>query len=519
MSRTLARGRIRRAIGFLAAATTLAATSASIGPALRATASEPPARPLTGWSSPWSASNWTSSTGTPVTDVAKIIGSATSGLDGSGVGIALIDTGVAPVPGLPASQIVNGPDLSFDSQAPHLRYLDEYGHGTHLAGIIVGNDPTTGLKGIAPKAKLTSIKVGAAGGVVDVMQVIAALNWVVQHRNDDPANPIKIICLAYGTDAITDWHYDPLFFAVENALKNGILPVVAAGNSGSTLGRLNSPASDYSALLSVGSTDTKGTLSTADDTLSTFQSIDPASKIDVAVPGEGILSLRVPGSGVDVAFPGARVGENLLRGSGSSQAAAVAAGAAALLFQKRPSSDPDYIRSWFRATVKPLTGTNAARVKGQLSVSSALATSSFTTTALASWSDGSGSVETARGSTHVVHNNATLSGTKDIFGTFNQSAWVSAVNAKTSWNGGVWMGKRLTGDGWTGSSWASKTWAGATWSNLDWAGQTWADDAWNGRYWAGRYWAAGDWSGRYWASSTWQTNNYSAKSWSTHGWD
>ena len=58
-----------------------------------------------------------------------------------------------------------------------------------MAGIIVGNDPATGLKGIAPKAKLTSIKVGPPNGAVDVSQMIAAIDWVVAHRNDDPSQP------------------------------------------------------------------------------------------------------------------------------------------------------------------------------------------------------------------------------------------------------------------------------------------------------------------------------------------
>src|SRR6202022_3823652 len=64
-----------------------------------------------------------------------------NGITGKGVGVAVIDTGVAPVQGLNGpGQVFNGPDLSFDSQAPALTYNDEYGHGTHMAGIIGGND-------------------------------------------------------------------------------------------------------------------------------------------------------------------------------------------------------------------------------------------------------------------------------------------------------------------------------------------------------------------------------------------
>src|SRR5918992_5799662 len=123
-----------------------------------------------------------------------------AGYTGKGVDVAVIDTGTPPLPGLDgAGKVVNGPDLSFESQADNLRYLDAYGHGTHMAGIIVANDAATGTKGLAPDVKLTSIKVGTSNGTVDVSQVIAAVDWVVEHKNDDAANPIKVINLSYGS--------------------------------------------------------------------------------------------------------------------------------------------------------------------------------------------------------------------------------------------------------------------------------------------------------------------------------
>jgi serine protease AprX len=118
-------------------------------------------------------------------DLAQRIGVTTAwslGLTGRGVGVALIDTGVAPVPGLPANRVVDGPDLSFESQASTLRYLDSNGHGTHLAGIIAGQDPATGYRGIASGATLTSVKVASASGAADVSQVLAAVDWVVEHQ-------------------------------------------------------------------------------------------------------------------------------------------------------------------------------------------------------------------------------------------------------------------------------------------------------------------------------------------------
>ncbi|MDQ1654230.1 MAG: serine protease AprX, partial [Cryptosporangiaceae bacterium] len=130
-----------------------------------------------------------------VSDVAKSIRADVAyqqGFTGKGVGVALIDTGVVPVLGLTSGNVVNGPDLSVESQVPSLIHRDGYGHGTHMAGIIAGRDATdgTGFRGIAPDAKLTSIKVGSSNGAVDVSQMLAAIDWVVKHRNDDPANPI-----------------------------------------------------------------------------------------------------------------------------------------------------------------------------------------------------------------------------------------------------------------------------------------------------------------------------------------
>src|SRR5439155_24785889 len=224
-----------------------------------------------------------------------------------------------------------------------------------MAGIIVGNDSSVGLKGIATKAKLTSVKVGSTGGVVDVSQMIAAIDWVVQHRNDDPANPIKVLNLSYGTDMMPDVLRDRMTFAVENAWQHGIVVVVAGGNAGNGQSTLSDPAYDPY-VLSVGSSSTKGTVTQSDDGLSTFSSTSADRNIDVVAPGESIISLRDQGSYVDVNYPSARVGSRLFRGTGSSQATAVVSGAVALLLQKRPSLTPDQVKALLKASATPVAG-------------------------------------------------------------------------------------------------------------------------------------------------------------------
>jgi serine protease AprX len=122
--------------------------------------------------------------------VQEMVGAAefwNSGVRGQGVDVALLDSGVAPVEGLrTAGKLVHGPDLSFESQTPELRHLDTFGHGTHLAGIIAGRgsdvpeDVQKGderFVGVAPAARIVSVKLADAHGATDVSQVIAGIDW------------------------------------------------------------------------------------------------------------------------------------------------------------------------------------------------------------------------------------------------------------------------------------------------------------------------------------------------------
>ncbi|MCW2505889.1 MAG: peptidase and in kexin sedolisin [Actinomycetia bacterium] len=496
------------AIGLLSAVT-VGALLATAAPSAAATTT------TTDWSFPADQA--------AMTDVARIIHADTAyaqGYTGKGVGVALIDTGVVPVQGLTSGNIVNGPDLSIESQIPSLYQKDGYGHGTHMAGIIAGRDNTngTGFRGIAPDAKLTSIKVGAANGAVDVSQMLAAVDWVVAHRNDDPRNPIRVLNLSYGTDGVQDRDIDPLVHAAQTARKAGLLVVVAAGNSGATA-KVSNPAIDRYALV-VGATDHQGTTNPMDDTVSSFSSRGDSNRmVDLLAPGRSIVSLRAPGSYIDTNFPAARVGDRYFKGSGSSEAAAVVSGAAALLFQRWPSARPQDFKAMFQSHSIYLPHATSLDLGygGQLDLAKVLGSSLVqATTPVWTPSAGNGTLQGARGTGVMTFGSDTakLTGEIDIFGLpFNTAAWAAASTAGTSWSGGTWMGRSWTGTGfttaadgmssWTGRTWSGRTWSGRTWSSLDWSGRTWSGRTWSSASGdANPGWCGASWQGLSWSSGT-----------------
>jgi serine protease AprX len=430
---------------------------------------------------------------------------------GKGVTVAVIDTGVAPVEGLTtAGKVVNGPDLSFESQAEGTRYLDGYGHGTHMAAIIAGRDEGAPLEepdpqrfvGIAPSARILSMKVATADGGADVSQIIAAIDWVVQHRTDNGMN-VRVINLSYGTLSTQSYLLDPLAHAVENAWRAGIVVVVSAGNSGKAAQTLTMPAVDPY-VLAVGAVDHVGTQLDRDDVVADFSNGGSSSRRpDLLAPGKSVVSLRVPGSLADTAHPeGLVTGDTsgrFFRGSGTSQAAAVVSGAVALLLQDRPRMSPDQVKKLLTTSADPLAlNPEPAMGAGVLNIKRAMETARPTEAAAAqTWpvSTGLGTLEGSRGTDYVVdpENGVTLVGETDALGNpWDGRSWSIASASGTAWNGGTWNGGDWTGTGWTGRSWSGaawegRSWSGRSWSGIDWQGRSWSTAYWNGRSWSGLF--------------------------------
>ncbi len=413
-----------------------------------------------------------------------------AGQDGTGIDVALIDTGAVPVAGLDtAAAVTVGPDLSFDRQSGLADGLDGYGHGTHLAGIIAGRGDAQN-KGIANGARIVNVKVGASNGAVDVSQVIAAIDWVVQNRKAGGLN-IRVINLSYGTDGTQSSQIDPLTHAIESAWRNGIVVVVAAGNSGRAL--INPATDPY--VITVGAATLKSGLLTS-DRVADYSSVGSAARrVDVVAPGTSIISLRDPGSNIDDAHPDARVDDRWFRGTGTSQAAAVTSGAVASLLEARPTLTPEQVKGVLRSTARPLASSPAdSQGAGMIDLGRAIKATVPTTTQTFVRSSGLGSLEQARGSVHVTLGTTALVGELDVQGaSWTPSAWAPLASAGTAWTGSRW-----NGNVWTAGSWVdgAAPWPGRTWKGTTWSGQTWTGDAWTGRTWKGD-----TWTGRTWKSA------------------
>jgi len=281
----------------------------------------------------------------------------TPGYKGAGVGVAILDSGIATHTALDTRVAAH---VNLVSDEPGVTG-DPFGHGTHIAGIVGGNTAaakyvtTAFAGGTAPEVQLIDVRVLGRNGSGRTSDVIAGIDWVIGHKS---TYKIKVINLSLGHPVTEPSVSDPLCQAVERAVANGITVVVSAGNYGLTsagapvLGGITSPGNSPAAL-TVGATDTKGTLDVSDDVVAPYSSKGPARyeivvKPDVVAPGTKIVSLEAQGSYLSSTYPQWHIagsGKNAyLRLTGTSMATAVVSGGVALLLNAQPSLKPSQVK-------------------------------------------------------------------------------------------------------------------------------------------------------------------------------
>jgi serine protease AprX len=377
-------------------------------------------------------------------------------LAGAGVDVAVIDSGVVPVGSLgQPGALLKGPDFSNERRIPELDGMDTFGHGTHVAGVIAGSDPLTGYEGVAPAARVISLKVAGADGATSLAQVLGAYEWIYRHRRA-PGFNIRVLNISLGVDNRDGYGSDPLAWASEQMWKAGVAVVAAAGNDGGESGTLDLPAADPY-VIAVGATDGQGTDDPADDTVADYSSRDANRPPDVVAPGTRIVSLRVPGSTLDTEFPAARVGDGFFRGSGTSQAAAVVSGLSARLLGQRPDLTPDQLKLILRRGAADLGAPAAAQGAGRVDVaaSAALITPSA--------DDARQTAPRAVLDLSKIFAPAPVASPDDETESGSGTDDVVAGNAE-------WAGRRWSGRRWSGMKWSGMKWSGRRWSSADWDG-------------------------------------------------
>jgi serine protease AprX len=418
------------------------------------------------------------------------------GINGSGVSVAVIDTGISNTGDL-AGKVIDGYDFSGEGNPT----TDSFGHGTFVAGVIAGSGAASNgaIKGVAPGVNLVSLKVAGADGSSDVVRVIAAIQWAVDNAAVDN---IRVLNLSLGTDSTQSWRIDPLDAAVEGAWRAGLFVAVAAGNNGA--GGISKPGDDPY-VVTVGATDDATTVTSADDTVAPFSSTGPTSagiaKPDLVAPGAHVVSTRSVGSTVDTNFPAARIDLIYFRGSGTSFSAPQVAGAAALLLQQRPQLTNNQLKALLTGTAVPLPGVPAtAQGAGELNVAAALTASPGqpANTGLGS-SNGAGSAAASEGSLAAA--GAPTGG--------DSPAWNAAPWNSTAWNSTAWNSTAWNSTGWNSTAWNSTAWNSTAWNSTAWNSTAWNSTAWNSTGWNSTAWNSTGWNSVGWTSmgfwsSAWQ---------------
>jgi serine protease AprX len=276
---------------------------------------------------------------------------------GSGIGVAVIDSGIADHAALGGRVVAR---VNLVSEEPGVSG-DPFGHGTHVAGII-GGSTTAATRvtpayagGSAPGVHFVDVRVLASNGAGYTSDVIAGIDWTIANAQ---RYGVRIINLSLGHPVAEPSATDPLCRAVARAVQAGIVVVVSAGNNGRTaagapvLGGITSPGNSPLAI-TVGALDTVGTVDRSDDRVAPYSSRGPtkfdfAVKPDVVAPGGAIVSLENPGSWLSTHYPSWHIagsGRNAYyRLSGTSMSAAVVSGGVALLLDDDPRLTPAQVK-------------------------------------------------------------------------------------------------------------------------------------------------------------------------------
>src|ERR1700741_1315066 len=322
-----------------------------------------------------------------------------SSLDGTGIGIAVLDSGIDTghhsfLNRSNTVRVVYSKDFTGEGRTD-----DPYGHGTHVASLAAGNGRISNAQyvGMAPNANIINLRVLNSQGIGSTASVLRALDWIVANR---ATYNIRVVNMSLGMPAVESYRNDPTCRAVRKLVDSGVAVFAAAGNNGKDsegnkiYGRIHSPGNEPSAI-TVGASNTFGTDRRDDDGVASFSSRGPTRsfatddqgvrrydnliKPDLVAPGNKLIEAEADNNYLVTQTPSLDAGvsgaanRKMMFLSGSSMATPVAAGAAALMLQANPSLTPNLVKVLMMYSAQPLAGFNTfEQGAGQLNIAGAV---------------------------------------------------------------------------------------------------------------------------------------------------
>jgi serine protease AprX len=361
------------------------------------------------------------------------------GADGSKVAVAVLDTGIRPRVDS-KTRIVAAP---FGAD-------DTIGHGTFVAGLIAGSDDN-GFRGIAPDANLINVKVVGADGVGHTSDLIRGIDWAVQNR---ARYNIRVLNISATASTPSSYLTNALDAAVERAWFSGIVVVVAAGNSGPSDKAMSVAPADDPFVITVGAFDDAGTAAWADDSLASWSSsgatLDKFVKPDVVAPGRHLISWLATGNPLLAQeLPARIVDKNYIQLSGTSAAAPVVAGVAALILDKNPNLTPDQVKARLTGSAQGVSNSAAPRIDAYTAVFG-------------------GNAGSANQGTPINLLLAAAAGKFDLKRIPASTNWSSLNLGTITWDPVKWDPVKLQSITWDSITWDSITWDAITWDSITW---------------------------------------------------
>ncbi len=393
--------------------------------------------------------------------------------------IAIVDSGIDAANPMFGGRVVK--QVALTSLTPNANG-DGRGHGTFVAGLAAGMISNWG--GASPTSKIVSLDVMNDKGKAMTSDVIAAADWIFQHKDE---YGIRVANFSLHAEGESSFLLDPLDRAVERLWFSGVVVVTAAGNyatDGQPSGVLYAPANDPF-VITVGSVDLNATTDLADDFTSPWSSygytLDGFSKPELAAPGRYMLGAVPTTATMPAERPDRIVAPGFMWMSGTSFAAPVVAGAAADLLALHPNWTPNQIKGALMVSARALPAANAGSAGvGEIKLDAA-------------------ALVTAPPEANVALNKFLapdpLGGSTPVF---DAASWAEAARADTSWDAASWADAS-----WAEASWNDASWAAASWSDASWATASWSDASWADASWADASWADGETDKHAWADLSW----------------